>query len=529
MGTLSQTSGNFNLDTLAPQAIANLSVAIGGPSSIDCTWVAATDTNFDHYEIWWGPDQNDVQNRTGTATEWDDGDDGNLGNIATTSTTVVGVTPGVEQYFSIFAIDIFQQTTRVDASGTIRIVSVGESADFDLDTLAPQGLSSLAVVAASSSSVDCTFDATTDANFNHYEIWYGTNQGEVQGRTGGAVEWDDTDDGNLAVITTTTTTITSGLTPGNAYYFSIWAVDNFGNESTRIDTVGSVQIFYEGSDEFDGDFHVGHEGFPQFDGTLLVYTNITVSFDGVFEVEAIVRFSGQVDVAHDAFTQFDGKVILFATVAAEFMGRLKIDFQVMFAGRFDLRDPYSPYLDSADPAPNSLLVPVDSTVTLVLADDESGVDLSKVRLTLTVGKQEHLIFDGQNPLAYPAVQVNENLISSTSSLTVGAQTFSAQPAAQTSAGLSSYTFIFTANVLDGAVNFPYNEQMFITIRGEDFGGNEFGTTYRLTTARNPIPSKSQGRIIWEENEHFMYNLEYGLNVPQRVNLVVENDHLCLAD
>ena len=103
-----------------------------------------------------------------------------------------------------------------------------------LDNAAPSGLTALTAGTVGSASQVLTWTAVTETNFDHYEIWFGANQADVQNRTGSASEWDNVDDANMATRTTNNTTIV-GLTPGTQYFYKIWAIDNFGNQSTVSD------------------------------------------------------------------------------------------------------------------------------------------------------------------------------------------------------------------------------------------------------------------------------------------------------
>ncbi len=126
-----------------------------------------------------------------------------------------------------------------NATYCLRLTGNDDAADSEtpatqaltVDNIAPTGLTELINVATSSTVQHLTWTPVTETNFNHYEIWYGANQADVQNRTGTASEWDE--DNFLAMATRTTfhTHITN-LTPATAYYFKIWAVDNFGNEET---------------------------------------------------------------------------------------------------------------------------------------------------------------------------------------------------------------------------------------------------------------------------------------------------------
>ncbi|GEM_PF-6004578 len=136
-------------------------------------------------------------------------------------------------YTDAGAIDISSAQLRVTPNdGTVN-GSIQTSASFNLDTNPPSGLGSFTVSSYTSEQVHLTWASTTDTNFDHYEIWYGTNQNDVQNRQNTAIEWDTTDDADLAIAGTASTTIT-GLTP-DTYYFKIFAIDSYYNESTVAD------------------------------------------------------------------------------------------------------------------------------------------------------------------------------------------------------------------------------------------------------------------------------------------------------
>ncbi|MFA6537370.1 MAG: fibronectin type III domain-containing protein [Patescibacteria group bacterium] len=121
------------------------------------------------------------------------------------------------------------------------------TANFEIDNLDPSGgLSVLSPDTTTTSSINLDWTAiSTEANWSslpiqaHYEVWYGTNQTDVQNRTSNenTFEWDNDNDVNLATKATATTTIT-GLSVNTLYYFKIWAVDSYGNEMT-VDDVNS--------------------------------------------------------------------------------------------------------------------------------------------------------------------------------------------------------------------------------------------------------------------------------------------------
>jgi len=457
-------SSPIALDTRAPQSISILSANVSGGSSIFCAWNAATDANFSHYEIWYGTNQSDVQNRTGIASKWGPGEDASLSNIITISTTITGLTPGDIYFLSIFAIDQFGQETQVDYAGSLTLQTEIVSSNFDLDTRAPQTLATLDITRASGTSVDATWVAATDANFSHYEIWYGTNQSDVQNRTGTASEWDDGDDANLATIGTTATTVT-GLTPGTVLYFSIFAIDDFGQE-TRVDYPGTIVMFLEGSDEydgalvvadtitvkhdgyikvfetnpnhffgklrvydvaielFDGDFHVGHDDADlfngtisveelaenQFDGSIYVIETSAILFDGATEVigGAVPQFDGTISV-HEVFSlSFDGTTFIFSSTTAKFDGIFDIKgAAVLFDGLLAIEA--LPQIGLLRPRDEAIDVKESTGVHIEFEGfpGASGGGLDPATTTIVMLEPEFLtIYDGSNPSAFPDVAVS---------------------------------------------------------------------------------------------------------------------------
>lgn len=350
-------SANCLLDMVVPTTPG--SFAVGSPtiSTAPFTWTASTETNFNHYELWYGTNTTDVANRTGTAIEWDnDSNDAALATISTATTTVTGLTSGTTYYAKLCAVDNLGNESctssnisfttisaptassvscsqRTDGSNGVTVSAILNDADLDplkmkvegsldggstwgvsdttisttnadtsatfgdpgvdntaeyhvgiaganiltasgantvstvwnagtdvasttdisnarvrvtpndgtnigsaassgncvLDLVSPTTPGSFAT-SASSNAFTPTWTASTETNFNHYEIWYGTTAADVTNRTGTATEWDNDNDAALATRTTTTTTIT-GLSSATTYYLIICAVDNYGHES----------------------------------------------------------------------------------------------------------------------------------------------------------------------------------------------------------------------------------------------------------------------------------------------------------
>ena len=108
------------------------------------------------------------------------------------------------------------------------------------DATSPTGLTALTTGTTSKNSQVLDWSAVTEANFDHYEIWFGTNEPDVQNRTGTASQSDQVDDATLLARTTTTTTI-SGLNSSTTYFYKIFALDTAGNEETIPDIVQQTQ------------------------------------------------------------------------------------------------------------------------------------------------------------------------------------------------------------------------------------------------------------------------------------------------
>ncbi|HCW32438.1 TPA: hypothetical protein DGH83_03005 [Candidatus Peregrinibacteria bacterium] len=105
------------------------------------------------------------------------------------------------------------------------------SASFEVDNAAPSGLGNLSL-STESNTIRVTWPAvSTEAHFDHYEIWYGTNSTDVSTRTSPALEYDDSDNSNLTTMTTGTTLLPA-LSVGTTYAIKLWAIDTYGNSST---------------------------------------------------------------------------------------------------------------------------------------------------------------------------------------------------------------------------------------------------------------------------------------------------------
>jgi len=125
--------------------------------------------------------------------------------------------------------DISNAQIRVTPYDSVAAGTAGTSSNFELDVVAPTGLTALSYTGFSVGNMALSWSAATDTNFANYEVWYGASQTDVQNRTGAAVEWDNDDDSDLVTAATTGTDIITD--PRNKYY-KVFAVDDYGNAGT---------------------------------------------------------------------------------------------------------------------------------------------------------------------------------------------------------------------------------------------------------------------------------------------------------
>ncbi|MFA6228503.1 MAG: Ig-like domain-containing protein [Patescibacteria group bacterium] len=213
------SSGNFALDTKAPiisgisagQTIGTDNVAISYDlgETADVAWDISSDGGL-----------------TWTVTKV--AATGDLGTVTAGNNKAIIWNAGAD------FINQENSNMRVRFSGTDSFGNASayyESANFSVDTGAPLGLSSLSKFSETATTVTVNWQATTDANFNHYELWHDATESDVINRTGAASKWSVVNDANLSNPLAISTVIT-GLNITDNYYVKIWAIDDYGNEAT---------------------------------------------------------------------------------------------------------------------------------------------------------------------------------------------------------------------------------------------------------------------------------------------------------
>lgn len=227
VGTYAQ-SADFALDTKAP-VVSNITAAQATGSTSVLFNYDLTDGNSSNINM-----EMDISSDNGSS--WTVTDTSVTGAVGT------GVTAGTAKAISWSAGADFsgqeQTDMRVRFRGTDSFGNLSDNyvivSGFEVDTAAPSGLSSLSKFTGTNSQITLNWSSgVSDANFNHYEIWHGTNLSDVNNRATSTVEWDNTDDTALATVTTTFTVVTGlSLSGVSNYYMKIWGIDDSGNEIT---------------------------------------------------------------------------------------------------------------------------------------------------------------------------------------------------------------------------------------------------------------------------------------------------------
>jgi len=111
------TSSSFLLDNLDPVGLTSLSVGSITCSSVTLHWSSTVENNFDHYEIWYGENLNEVQNRAGMVYQII------INNQSVTTSVISGLSPLTTYYFKIWAMDVFGNEETVPyTAGTTQIL-----------------------------------------------------------------------------------------------------------------------------------------------------------------------------------------------------------------------------------------------------------------------------------------------------------------------------------------------------------------------------------------------------------------------
>ncbi len=177
-----------------PAAPTGLDAVPGaGEGEIDVSWNANSEPDLDHYRL-----ERATNPSFSGATSF---------TTATNSYGDSGLTAGDTYYYRVYAVDAGSNES--GASGTDSAVAT------DLAPAAPTGLN--AVPGAGEGEIDVTWNASSEADFDHYRLERNTDGGFGPG----------TDPFDLPEPVFHD----SGLVPGETYFYRVIAVDAGGNES----------------------------------------------------------------------------------------------------------------------------------------------------------------------------------------------------------------------------------------------------------------------------------------------------------
>lgn len=236
-------------------SITGFTVSSTTATTAALSWDTLSDYGFDHYEIWYGTTQAAVENRTGSAVEWDnDPDDAALANASTSTTTITGLTAGLTYYAQIWAVDVISQESysdvisfntnqtatlasldaaqKTDGSNYLDVSFIADDGDDD-DTLQVLvqydvgGGVTKGTVVTTEGTLTATYGSPTIDNAASYQI--GTTSGYITTSSGANTISFDLDLSGESDIDTTTAeiylTVYDGIAASSVYTISDVTVD----------------------------------------------------------------------------------------------------------------------------------------------------------------------------------------------------------------------------------------------------------------------------------------------------------------
>lgn len=213
------TSAAFEVDNQDPTSFASLSVSSVTQTTASLSWTMGSETNFDHYEFWYGTNQTTVENRT--ATEWDGSDDSNLTTISTSSTTITGLSAATTYYFHGWAIDDYGNELE---SSTVSDTTSSSNASPSI----PSSLGSSALVGGGwITDSTPTFSFTLSDSDTGDTVKFKLQVDDNSDFSSTVVDYTS----SLAAQGSTLYTLTTALGDGS-YYWRVKAIDENAAEST---------------------------------------------------------------------------------------------------------------------------------------------------------------------------------------------------------------------------------------------------------------------------------------------------------
>gem|GEM_PF-4863068 len=110
-------SADFVFDNQAPIGLNSLKGIEAMTSAIVWAWTPVSDeSNFDHYEIWYGKSLVDVKAASGMAAKWDPSNDRGLTSMGAASSSITGLAQATLYYAKIWAVDSFGNRSTAEAA-----------------------------------------------------------------------------------------------------------------------------------------------------------------------------------------------------------------------------------------------------------------------------------------------------------------------------------------------------------------------------------------------------------------------------
>ncbi|ATB42065.1 Endo-1,4-beta-xylanase A precursor [Cystobacter fuscus] len=203
--------GPIVVDTIPPALPVGLLAAAANPTQINLSWNANTEPDLAGYNVY----------RSTTSGFTPSAANRVASGLTTASYSDAGLKASTVYYYKV---------TAVDTSGNESPASSQSSASTPApDTLPPAAPAGLKATSASSSQINLSWTASTEADLKGYSVYRSTTSGFTPSAAN-----------RIASGLTTASYASTGLTASTAYYYKITAVDTSGNESSASTEVSAT-------------------------------------------------------------------------------------------------------------------------------------------------------------------------------------------------------------------------------------------------------------------------------------------------